>query len=171
MTAATEIPAGLCQCGCGERTNLAPCNHATKGWVKGRPLRYVAGHQHRPGNRYRAPHGTNGKYGAGCRCKKCTAAHREYRRFQQAAIDKRTQDGDEARGLLSCMLGFGVDEARIATVLGIKCGRVRLRGRRVWARTANELRRLHWGAWHASGDFRRHCDCAKVETETMQVGA
>ena len=58
----SEAPAGLCLCGCGQKTNLAPHNNAAKGWVKGRPLRYVRGHQPRPGNRARrAAHGTNSK--------------------------------------------------------------------------------------------------------------
>lgn len=36
---------GLCECGCGQRTNLAPHNAPSKGWVKGRPLRYIDGHR------------------------------------------------------------------------------------------------------------------------------
>lgn len=35
---------GLCECGCGERTNLAPNNNSAKGWIKGEPMRYVRGH-------------------------------------------------------------------------------------------------------------------------------
>ena len=127
--------------------------------MKGRPLRYVAGHQPRPGNRYRAPHGTNGKYAAGCRCEPCTAAHRDYRRLQQERLGRRVQDGAEARGLLDCMLSFGVPEANVAAQMGIASGRVRLNGERVRARTANALRRLHWGAWRVSGPFRRRCRC------------
>ena len=30
---------GFCQCGCGERTNLAPQSSTRCGWVKGQPLR------------------------------------------------------------------------------------------------------------------------------------
>lgn len=40
---------GLCECGCGERTNLAPKNDPTKGWVKGEPLRFVNRHHVRNG--------------------------------------------------------------------------------------------------------------------------
>ena len=148
-----------------------PCNNAGKGWVKGRPFRYVAGHQPRPGNSYRAPHGTNGKYAAGCRCNRCVAAHREYRRFQQAAIGRRTQDAGEIKGLVACVVGFGVEESRVASALGLTGGKVRFRGRRVQNWRAEKIRKLHWGAWHASGDFRRHCGCVKAETEAMQVGA
>lgn len=36
---------GLCECGCGQRTNLAPHNNRSKGWVMGQPLRYIHGHQ------------------------------------------------------------------------------------------------------------------------------
>ena|ERR1017187_5792568 len=36
---------GLCQCGCGEATRLAPRTDLAKGWVRGQPLRYVLGHR------------------------------------------------------------------------------------------------------------------------------
>lgn len=38
---------GLCECGCGERTNLARATIPERGWVKGRPLRYCRGHNNR----------------------------------------------------------------------------------------------------------------------------
>lgn len=38
------IPAGLCQCGCGQQTNIAPINCRSKKWIKGVPLKYVKGH-------------------------------------------------------------------------------------------------------------------------------
>jgi hypothetical protein len=34
----------LCECGCGEPAPLASQNSTSRGWVKGRPLRFVAGH-------------------------------------------------------------------------------------------------------------------------------
>lgn len=40
---------GYCQCGCGEKTNIASQNSERYGWVKGEPLRFVAGHQTRVG--------------------------------------------------------------------------------------------------------------------------
>lgn len=43
---------GMCECGCGEKTNLAPQTSTRRGWIKGKPLRYVLGH----GNR-KHPHG------------------------------------------------------------------------------------------------------------------
>lgn len=45
------IPDGLCQCGCGRPTGVAPLNDASKGWRRGVPLRYVVGHSAR-----HAPH-------------------------------------------------------------------------------------------------------------------
>ena len=39
------IPAGLCQCGCGQTTRIAPQTAACKGWIKGQPLKFVAGHR------------------------------------------------------------------------------------------------------------------------------
>jgi hypothetical protein len=38
---------GLCQCGCGERTNLAKRTRTNDGWVKGQPIRYLYGHHRR----------------------------------------------------------------------------------------------------------------------------
>lgn len=40
-------PSGLCLCGCGQQTQLARQNYPAKGWVFGKPMRYVAGHQRR----------------------------------------------------------------------------------------------------------------------------
>lgn len=39
-----DIPYGYCQCGCGQKTNLAPQTDRQKGWIRGEPMRYVAGH-------------------------------------------------------------------------------------------------------------------------------
>lgn len=41
----SEIPYGYCQCGCGQKTRLAPQTVRNKGLVKGEPLRYVRNHQ------------------------------------------------------------------------------------------------------------------------------
>lgn len=38
---------GLCHCGCGGRTNPAPYTNASRGYVKGEPLRFIYGHQRR----------------------------------------------------------------------------------------------------------------------------
>jgi len=35
---------GLCQCGCGHQTRIAPVTDRAKGWVKGRPLNFIKGH-------------------------------------------------------------------------------------------------------------------------------
>lgn len=40
-------PYGYCECQCGERTNIATRTQTRKGWVKGEPLRYIAGHRER----------------------------------------------------------------------------------------------------------------------------
>jgi hypothetical protein len=41
-----EIPYGYCQCGCGQKTNIAPYNYPKYGWVKGEPIRFIRYHQH-----------------------------------------------------------------------------------------------------------------------------
>ena len=35
---------GLCQCGCGRPTKIAPRNRKRLGWIKGQPLAYLRGH-------------------------------------------------------------------------------------------------------------------------------
>lgn len=37
-------PSGLCQCGCGQRTRISPVNDKNRGWVRGKPVRFVTGH-------------------------------------------------------------------------------------------------------------------------------
>ena len=37
-------PSGMCQCGCGMVTSLASQSSTQKGWVRGRPVRFVLGH-------------------------------------------------------------------------------------------------------------------------------
>lgn len=39
-----KTPFGYCECGCGERTNLAASSNARRGHIKGQPLRFVANH-------------------------------------------------------------------------------------------------------------------------------
>lgn len=37
-------PSGLCMCGCGLRTALAPRTELKRGYVRGKPVRYIPGH-------------------------------------------------------------------------------------------------------------------------------
>lgn len=39
---------GYCGCGCGQKTRLARWNDRHKGWIRGEPLRYIAGHRTTP---------------------------------------------------------------------------------------------------------------------------
>ncbi len=41
MTTATL---GLCSCGCGGKTKIAPRTHTARGWIKGQPQPYLRGH-------------------------------------------------------------------------------------------------------------------------------
>lgn len=51
---------GLCECGCGESAPLAPFSDASRGWVKGEPLRFVHGHRaRRTPHAYTIDHATN----------------------------------------------------------------------------------------------------------------
>lgn len=42
-----EIPYGYCQCGCGERTQIAKRNDKRDGSIKGQPVRFISGHNGR----------------------------------------------------------------------------------------------------------------------------
>jgi len=46
-------PTGLCRCGCGETTPIAPVTSAKRGWRKGQHVQYVKGHSARVTNRTR----------------------------------------------------------------------------------------------------------------------
>lgn len=46
------IPLGLCQCGCGAATNIAPQTNHRLGYVKGQPVRYRVGHHRRKADRW-----------------------------------------------------------------------------------------------------------------------
>lgn len=58
---------GLCECGCGQPTRIASVTDRSKGWVRGRPLRFALGHNLRgrrgeqaarwSGGRHLSPHG------------------------------------------------------------------------------------------------------------------
>lgn len=41
---------GFCECGCGKPTKLSPQSSKIKGWVKGKPMRYIFGHHPKKGN-------------------------------------------------------------------------------------------------------------------------
>lgn len=42
-----EIPYGYCQCGCGQKTTIAPRDDVRYGWIRGKPLQYIQGHNKR----------------------------------------------------------------------------------------------------------------------------
>ncbi len=42
-----EIPYGYCQCGCGNKTKIAPKTNTEFGHMKGEPVRFIAGHNQR----------------------------------------------------------------------------------------------------------------------------
>jgi len=46
------IPKGYCQCGCGQKTRISTHNDTNKGWIKGQPLLYIAGHGSRRGRKH-----------------------------------------------------------------------------------------------------------------------
>lgn len=47
MKGSGAYPLGLCQCGCGERTNPATQTDHRRGNIKGRPQKFVSGHSRR----------------------------------------------------------------------------------------------------------------------------
>ncbi len=57
-----DVSAGLCECGCGERTRIAACSDKKRGHVKGQPYRFVAHHSVR---RYQIPRDEDTEAGGG----------------------------------------------------------------------------------------------------------
>ena len=35
-----------CECGCGQKTRIAPYSRSDRGWIGGQPVRFVSGHHH-----------------------------------------------------------------------------------------------------------------------------
>ena len=47
MQGQRTVPYGYCECGCGEKTSLAPKTSRRNGWVQGEPLRFKLNHHRR----------------------------------------------------------------------------------------------------------------------------
>lgn len=63
MTEILQQPdvSGLCECGCGQPTRLAPQTDTAIGWVKGQPIRFINGHQNMIRPRIVGYHMSNGR--------------------------------------------------------------------------------------------------------------
>ncbi len=59
-----SIPYGYCQCGCGEKTRLAPQSCTSRGWIRGEPIAFVHGHNRQLPRVAPHPHEVK-------QCKKC----------------------------------------------------------------------------------------------------
>lgn len=63
-----EQESGLCECGCGQWTKVAPFNSQVKGWVRGQHFRFVHGHASRmsrtESSKHRPPGSSFGNYKA-----------------------------------------------------------------------------------------------------------
>jgi hypothetical protein len=49
---APDIPYGVCQCGCGNPTNISIWSNAQMGWLIGTPKRFINGHHSRPTSKW-----------------------------------------------------------------------------------------------------------------------
>ena len=49
---------GVCECGCGQQTYVAPRTYSRRGWFKGQPKRFVNGHNWRGKHRSEAERAT-----------------------------------------------------------------------------------------------------------------
>ena len=109
---------------------------------------------------WRAKHGTNAKYSTGCRCAPCTEAHRLYRIEQNRRDGIRERPGAAPlRPLIGCMVEFGLQRRKIATVAGCTEKTLRLQRETVNAATADKIQELHWSLFRNHGPFRAHCTC------------
>ena len=82
-------PSGLCKCGCGQRTTIAPYTSRKDGWIKGQPLQFVQGHQNR------------GKYNSRYNLGLCFSKHGN--RWMIKCIDNTYVRF--ARAVMECMIG------------------------------------------------------------------
>lgn len=48
----SEIPYGFCHCGCGQRTGIAKWTRSDRGWVAGKPKRFIYPHASTSGSDY-----------------------------------------------------------------------------------------------------------------------
>ena len=55
----SEIPKGLCQCGCGRKTSIAKETRERRGWIKGEPVRFIYNHHSKKEHH---PKWTGGQY-------------------------------------------------------------------------------------------------------------
>lgn len=58
----SEIPKGLCQCGCGGKTLISPRDNKANGHVKGEPRRYLNHHFNRSAKGKKNPSWDGGRY-------------------------------------------------------------------------------------------------------------
>lgn len=118
----------------------------------------------KPGGRPRGerPHGSPACYAAGCRCKICRRgkADRERERRHRLHGVRAEVPVDPLRGLVNCLLGFGIPERRLSVALGGHDRELRiLKGKSAEAQTKEKLEKLHWDLWRSHGPFRAHCKC------------
>lgn len=151
-----SIPIGLCQCGCGQPTPRAKRSYRAYGQVKGRPVRYVNGHNTRKSSREYTPedrgHETpcwiwskalsgNG-YGAAYREGRVLGAHRMMYERLVGSIP----EGEQIDHL--CQVKTCVNPDHMQTVMQTVNLRRKSSTKLDWAKV-KEMRRLH-GAGVAS---------------------
>jgi hypothetical protein len=84
----TEYPnVGLCECGCGQPTRLAPMTDRKRGWVKGEPIRFVHGHHRRRAAATRFWEYVNQDTGTNCWHWQSTLNKRGYGRIRNRAVN------------------------------------------------------------------------------------
>lgn len=77
--------------------------------------------------------------------------------------DGATVDARDTWRMIGEMTAVGIPKARIAKALGRKTPALQLSGKRVRARNARAVGRLHWQVWKRSGELRKVCRCPLPE--------
>lgn len=78
-----DTAAGLCECGCGQRTPLATHTNRRRGYVKGQPLRRILGHQNR--TRFTRPICAAPQVSGRAKGEPATGTHAGYMRHRKAS--------------------------------------------------------------------------------------
>jgi hypothetical protein len=95
-------------------------------------------------------HGTRTAYVLGCRCERCRKAGAEGKRRDRRNV--RPIDGSPET-LRACLVSFGVVPERLTEALR--------------SRTIEDL---HWYAFRASGELRKHCRCEPPREVAEELG-
>lgn len=158
-------PSGLCKCGCGQPTRIAPHSNRYHGWVKGQPLDYVHGHNQS------GPRNSRYKMGLGLRIKDgrkrwvitCRDGSKAY--FARAVVEAEIKRHLSSREHVHHVNGDTLDDSPENLQITTNAGH-----RKLHAYDADDLIRQFRGLAKRLGRIPRQKDCDQDQsTPTAQT--